>query len=154
MGLFRTLGISGSALTAQRLRMDVIANNIANAQTTRSPSGGPYRRQLVVFAPRGEGAFPRTAPLPFPASFGPGELSSPLGAGVGVREIIEDSRSGPRVYDPRHPDADSEGYVSYPNVEIVNELIDLMSARRSYEASVTALDAAKSMALKALEIGR
>ena len=154
MGFFKTLRISGSGLQAQRMRMDVIANNIANSETTRAPRGGPYKRQLVVFTPARRGASRRPSPL-LPSSAGVlGRLLSPLGTGVRVQQVIEDPRAGPRIYAPEHPDADDEGYVSYPNVDIVNELIDLMSARRSYEANVTAMNAAKSMALKALEIGR
>lgn len=149
MGFFNTLKITGSALEAQRLRMDVIANNIANAETTRTVQGGPYRRQMPFFT--AQGSSPSRIPMALAAL-----SQAPLapGGGVKVSQIIEDTRPGARVYAPDHPDADKEGYVTYPNVDIVNELIDLMSARRSYEASVTALNAAKNMALKALEIGR
>ena len=146
-GVFAPFAISASALTAERLRMDVISNNIANANTTRTVDGGPYVRQRVVFAPRFD-ASPGFAPLM--------KLMTPEGLPVGVRvTAIEKDPSPPRmVYDPGHPDANAEGYVAYPNVNTVNEMVDLISATRAYEANITAFNATKSMALQALNIGK
>ncbi len=142
MGFRETLLISASALTAQRLRMDVIANNIANVNTTRTPDGGPYRRRRVVFMPR-EDLF----------SWVSHTLST--GRGVQVVRVVEDPRPGPLVYDPSHPDADPEtGMVRMPNVDIVTEMVDMLAARRSYEANVVAINVTKAMASAALEIGR
>ena len=146
MEIMRSMAISGSALTAERLRLDVIANNIANVNTTRTPEGGPYRRQMVVFAPRGEQIqwmYPGIEPDP---QF--------RGNGVRVVGIQADASAFKRVYDPGHPDADATGYVSLPNVNVVTEMVDLQEATRAYEANVAALSAAKVMAERALEIGR
>lgn len=142
MSVFRSMDIAGSALTAQRLRMDVISSNVANAETTRTPSGGPYRRAQVLFSP--------TA---MTASTGsrPGESES---VGVEVRGIAADQSPLRMVHDPNHPDADAQGMVAYPNVDVTTEMVDMMSATRAYEASVTVLNASKSMAVKALDIGR
>lgn len=130
MKIFRSLDISASALTAERLRLSVIATNIANAETTRTPQGGPYRRKEVVFMPRGDG-------------------------GVKVAAIQEDTTTPPRlVYNPGHPDANEEGFVAYPNVSVVNEMVDLLAATRAYEANVAALNATKSMLASSLNIGR
>lgn len=146
MGFRQTLMISGSALTAQRLRMDVISNNIANVNTTRTPEGEPYRRQRVVFTPR-EDTFART----FLASTSQNLAS---GRGVQAERIVEDERPA-LVYNPRHPDADPEtGMVQMPNVDIVTEMVDMLAARRSYEANVVAINATKDMASDALNIGR
>jgi flagellar basal-body rod protein FlgC len=146
-GVFSTLSISASALTAERLRMDVISNNIANANTTRTIEGGPYVRQRVVFAPRYD-VNPSFAPM----------LSTMTrdGLPLGVRAtgVVRDPAPPRMVYDPGHPDANAEGYVSYPNVNIVNEMVDMISATRAYDVNVSALNASKSMALRALEIGR
>ncbi|NLW25335.1 MAG: flagellar basal body rod protein FlgC [Clostridia bacterium] len=144
MSLFNTFKISASGLAAERLRMDLIADNIANAETTRTAEGGPYRRKLAVFTPYR--SFENVLR---------GELSL---QGVKVEKIIEDRSPFKLVYDPDHPDAipagPQQGYVQMPNVNIVEEMVDMISATRAYEANVTALNAAKSMALKALEIGR
>jgi flagellar basal-body rod protein FlgC len=146
MELFRSMAISGSALTAERLRLDVIANNIANVNTTRTAEGGPYRRQEVVFAPRGE-----TVQWMYPGI----EPDPPFrGKGVRVVGIQQDASDFKRVYDPGHPDADASGYVSMPNVNVVTEMVDLMAATRAYEANVAAITAAKTMATSALDIGR
>ncbi len=146
MELFRSMAISGSALTAERLRLDIIANNIANVNTTRTAEGGPYRRQMAVFAPRGEQVqwmYPGIEPDP------------PFrGQGVRVTGVVQDRAAFKRVYDPGHPDADATGYVSLPNVNVVTEMVDLMSATRAYEANVAALTSAKTMAERAREIGR
>ena len=151
MGLLGSMRASSSALEAQRLRMDVIANNVANMNTTETVEGGPYRRQTVVFAEQGRA-------IPFGDFLGraAGSPTRPRGTGGGVvvTEIRQDTSPARRVYDPQHPDADEEGYVLLPNIDIVTELTDLVSARRAYDASVTVLNATKSLALRALEIGR
>ena len=153
--MFRTLGIAASGLSAQRTRLDVIASNIANAETTRGVDGAaPYQRQVVRMVERG------TAWQPYevngqgtPAEF---RLPSgdPLGAmhGVEVEAVELDATEGPLVYEPGHPDADANGYVRYPNVRITDELVDLMDARRVYEANATVFQSAKAMLRRALEI--
>lgn len=128
---------SASALTAEQLRLDIIAGNLANVHTTRAAGGGPYRRRVVVFAEKLAEA-----------------RRGFRGRGVEVRAVLTDNSPPQLVYDPSHPDADERGYVAYPNVNVVNEMVDLLTATRAYEANVTVLNAAKSMALKALEIGR
>lgn len=157
MGFFNTLRIGATALTAQRLRMDVISNNIANVNTTRTPEGGPYRRQQVVFSPRDVATISRAAgDLSAAASMRTkdGGLTSATGMGVQVDQIVEDATPGVRAYEPDNPEADADGFVTYPNVNIVTEMVDMMAASRAYEASVAAINAAKSMAMKALELGR
>ena len=133
MGMFDALSISSTGMSAERLRMDVIAENLANAETTRTPQGGPYQRQEVVL----EQASP---------SFG-----EVLG-GVRVAGIVNDTSPPRRVYDPGHPDADKQGYVTLPNVNPVNEMVDLITAQRGYEANVTAMSAAKQMFTKTLDV--
>lgn len=155
MSFWNSLRIASSALSAQRLRLDLISNNIANAETTRTADGGPYQRQDVVFSPQGGNAFlPRF--LSVLRSFRGGGVSVPPAdvAGVRVNTIMTDQSEGPRIYDPTHPDADEEGYVNYPNVNLVVEMTNMLSATRSYEAGLAVVDAAKRMAQKALEIGR
>lgn len=149
--VFRVLRTAGSALSTQRLRLNVIANNIANVNTTSSTDGGAYHRRRIVVEPN-EKAFQ----LPLPASF---SAASNLGPddgiqGVRAREIVVDDAPGPRVYEPGHPNADADGYVEYPNVDIVTEMTDMISATRSYQANVTVIDSIKELAMKALEIGR
>lgn len=154
MGLFTPIDISASGLTAERLRLDLIANNLANAQTTRTPGGGPYRRQLPVFAPggvAGDGLLPAAEPPFAMASRLPGAES---GLGVQVVAIVEDPRPGPVRYDPGNPDADAAGYVRLPNVDPTAEMVDLVAASRAYEANVAALSGARSTFQSALEIGR
>ncbi len=146
MSFLDALNISGSGLTAQKLRMQVVAQNLANAQTTRTEEGGPYRRKLVVLSERNPGAF--SAALK--ASIGEKQT---LG-GVEASAIVEDGDDFKMEYDPTHPDADENGYVQLPNVNTVEEMVDIMSASRLYEANVTAFNAMKEMAAKALEIGR
>lgn len=146
MALFRAMNISASALTAQRFRMDVISENLANAEVTRTAEGGPYRRRTVVMGERQD----RTS---F-AQMLNGYSKTAAGNGVKVAQVGEDMSDFKLVYDPSHPDANAEGYVSYPNVDTVTEMVDLMSASRSYEANVTAFNTTKSMTLKALELGR
>ncbi len=138
MGFLSSLDISASALTAQRVRMNVISENIANADTTRTDNGGPYRRRVVSMGEK-------------PAGFADA-LKSATGGGVMVTRIVEDSSDFEYDYDPTNPDANADGYVAYPNVDETEEIIDLMAATRSYEANVTALNATKNMAAKALEI--
>lgn len=144
MGLLSSMRISGSALTAQRLRMDVIAANLANAQSTRTPAGGPYRRRDVVLeaGPQGESFDDMLAAGAAPSS------------AVKVSRIVEDQRPPQLVFDPGHPDADENGYVAMPNVNVVTEMVDMMAATRAYEANVAALNATKRVLEAALEIGR
>ncbi|NLM96262.1 MAG: flagellar basal body rod protein FlgC [Halanaerobiaceae bacterium] len=143
--MFSGFNISASGMTAQRLRMDIIANNIANIDTTRTETGGPYRRQLPVFEER------RNRPFSF---FLNEKMNSRGKGGVQVSAIIEDQSPFKIIYNPAHPDADEDGYVSMPNVDIVTEMVDMIDASRAYEANVTALNSLKNMALKALEIGK
>jgi len=144
MGLVDSMGISRSALQAQRLRMDVVANNLANMNTTRTPSGGPYHRQTVnLRAQDGAPSFANAL-----ASQGVTQ------GGVSVDSITEDPAPARRVFEPSNPDADAEGFVLYPDIDVAVEMTDMMSANRSYQANVTALNAIKGMATKALEIGR
>jgi flagellar basal-body rod protein FlgC len=145
MSFLRGIDIAASGMTAQRLRMDVIANNLANAETTRTSKGGPYRRQMVIFEER------KDANKSFQEALGR-ELK--IGSGVRVKSIVEDSAPLRRVYDPSHPDADPEGYVNYPNVNVVEEMVDMIAATRSYEANVTVIGSIKNMTMKALDIGR
>lgn len=150
MSFWDSLGISASALTAQRLRLDVISNNIANAETTRTAEGGPYKREDVVFVTQARNSF---FPALVMARRSPEAQQSLAAAGVQVSKIVTDPEPGPRVYDPTHPDADANGYVTYPNVNIVNEMTNMLSASRSYEAAISAVEASKRMALRALQIG-
>ncbi|ACB84972.1 flagellar basal body rod protein FlgC [Natranaerobius thermophilus] len=146
--MFDTFDISGSGLTAERLRMDVISNNIANANTTRTEDGEPYRRQMPVFETRGKSFSDHLH------SFlqKDGDFDS---QGVRVSSIEEDDSPFKEIYDPEHPEADPEtGYVQKPNVEIVKEMTDMITASRAYEANATAIDNAKSMASNTLDIGR
>lgn len=145
MGFFRSIDISASGLTAQRLRMDVIAQNIANVSTTRTAEGGPYRRRYTVFQQAGGDDF---------AAAYNDALRGTAGSGVRVDAILEDDSDFKLVYDPTNADADENGYVSMPNVDVADEMVDMISASRAFEANVTALNAIKSMAVKALEIGR
>ena len=152
MGLYSSINIASSGLTAQRLRLDVISDNIANATTTRTTEGGPFRRSRVIFRPRAEQPYWRSV-------FLPRALENDIGRGVRVVKIEKDTADQPRlVYDPTHPDAIKSGpragYVEFPNVNIVSEMVDMISASRSYEANVAVINGSKSMFLKALEIGR
>ncbi len=143
MNLISSLKISGSSLTAQRLRMDVIASNIANAETTRTPEGGPYLRQRVVFTPI-------TTTNAGSRSMSGGSV----GQGVAVTAVLKDSNAVKSTFEPNHPDASPDGYVLSPDIEPVSEIIDLMAASRAYEASVTVMNTIKNMAQKTLDIGR
>ena len=148
MSLFGSLDISASALSAERLSMDVTAENLANAQSTRTANGGPYRRKEVVLESTGDGGFAGAL-----ASARGGSGSGPDG-GVRVSGIVEDQTPNRLVYDPGHPDANAQGYVSMPNVNPVTEMVDLISASRSYEANVTAMQTSKQMFTKTLDILR
>lgn len=147
MGYFNALDISSSGMTAQRLRMDTISQNIANVNTTRTENGTPYRRKVVVFEERAQGR-------PFSDYLSESSRGQIAGNGVRVTNILEDQSEFRKVYEPGHPDADKDGYVQMPNVDTITEMVNMISATRSYEANVTAINASKSMALKALEIGK
>jgi flagellar basal-body rod protein FlgC len=149
MGLFDALDVSGSGLSAERLRMDVTAENLANAQTTQGANGQPYKRKEVVLQEIGGGGFGAA----LAGAMGTSAQSSSVG-GVQVAGIVEDQTPAKQVYDPGHPDANAQGYVSMPNVDPVTEMVDLITASRSYEADVTAMQTAKSMFSKTLELLR
>ena len=126
--LFRSLGLSASGLVAQRVRMDTIAENIANAETTRTAAGGPYQRLVAEISPE------------------------PNGGGARVVGVVPDARPGPTVYDPGHPDADANGFVHYPNVDVTAETVDLMVARRAFEANATVFQVGREMLRRALDL--
>ena len=151
MGLFDAIGIAGSGLTAERIRMDVTAENLANADTTKGANGQPYQRQNVVLAQTGSpggfsgalnGALQEGAPTPGGAPPG----------GVTVAGIVADSTPNKRVYDPSNPEADKQGYVSLPNIDTVTEMTDLISEQQSYQADVTAMQTSKAMFTSTLGI--
>jgi len=145
MDFFDALHTSSSGLTAQRLRMNLISSNLANIHTTRTPKGGPYKRKDAIFEAK-----------PVAESF-KDVLSSRGAKGVSevkVAEIIEDPAPPIMKYDPKHPDADEKGYVAMPNINLMEEMVNMITAARSYEANVAAVKASKSMALKALDIGK
>lgn len=147
MTIFHSMDTTASALTAQRLRMDVISSNMANADSTRSVTGeDPYRRKSVVLQAKENGfsTFLQTAM----------DTNTKTGNGVKVTRVVEDETPFDLVHNPTHPDANDEGYVEMPNVDPLREMVDLMSATRSYEANVTVFNANKNMLLKALEIGK
>lgn len=146
MGLFQAFNISASGMTAQRFRTDIISENIANVNTTRTENGEPYRRKLVSISEKGV--------TPFSQFFSTSKNRA-IGNGVKVTRVTEDYSSDfIKEYDPSNPDADEDGYVSYPNVNMVSEMTDLIDATRSYEANVTAFEASKSMAAAGLRIGQ
>ncbi len=145
MNFLNALHISSSGLSAQRIRMNIISSNLANINATRTPEGGPYRRRDVVFSAS-----------PLHTTF-KDMLRDRMSQGlyeVKVVDIIKDARPPLLQYDPQHPDANEQGYVAKPNINLVEEMVNMMSATRSYEANVTAINATKGMALKALEIGK
>ncbi len=152
MGMFTSINIAASGMAAERLRSDVISDNIANASTTRTQEGGAFRKSSVVFAPVSDYNPQWNSP------FTPSALDNGPGKGVKVLEIVKDTSEGRYVYDPDHPDAIKSGphtgYVEYPNVNIVNEMVDLISASRAYEANATVIDGAKDMFSSALDIAR
>lgn len=146
MGLFQAFDISASGMTAQRFRTDIIAENVANVNTTRTEDGNPYRRKIVTFQEK--------AVTPF-SNVLQGTRQQYTGNGVKVVSVSEDdSTDYVMEYDPSHPDADENGYVSYPNVNIVTEMTNLIDASRAYEANVTAFDATKAIAQAGLQIGK
>lgn len=142
------LKTAGSALTAQRLRMDVIASNLANSEATSTPEGGPYKRERVVFGPVLRDSLDKLSTSA--NSIANGATTG----GVQVTGIVQDQEDPRMVFDPTHPDANEEGFVAYPNVDMVTEMTDMLSASRSYEANITIVNVAKSMAQRALDIGR
>lgn len=139
MDALNTLYTAGSALTAQRLRMDVISSNLANAETTETPQGGPYKREMVVFESR--------------PGFDPG-YGATGPAGVQVSAIIQDARPPARVYSPGNPQADASGFVSYPNVDVTTEMVDLMTASRAYEANASVIQTSKTTIQTTLDLGK
>lgn len=145
MSFLSSMNISASALTAQRQRLDIISENIANLNTTRTEAGGPYRRKMVVLQAQEETSFKTVLGR---------KAQQKQKAGVYVSEIVEDEREFTPVYDPEHPDANEEGYVLMPNVELVKETVDAMTASRSYDANVTSFNTWKLMAQRALDIGK
>jgi flagellar basal-body rod protein FlgC len=152
MGMFTSINIAASGLTAQRMRQDVISNNIANATTTRTPEGGPFRRSRVIMRPRVDQPYWRSP-------FTPARLDHGVGQGVRIAEIQKDFDSEPRlVWDPEHPDSirsgPRAGYVEMPNVDIVSEMVDMISASRSYEANIAVINGSKAMFQQAISIAR
>jgi flagellar basal-body rod protein FlgC len=143
MDFFSSMDISASALSAERTRMNLISSNLANVNSTRTAEGGPYKRKDAVF----------TA-APAPGSFGAALGHANDARRVEVSQIHEDQNPPRMQYEPNHPDADPAGYVAYPNVNVVEEMADMISATRSYEANVTAAQASKAMAIKTLDLGR
>lgn len=142
---FRSMNISSTGLAAQRLRMNILSSNLANAQTTRTPEGGPYKRQDVVF---------EAAPLSDKFSDFLTDQQNANLKKVEVAEIHQDQKPPKRVFDPTHADADAKGYVELPNIQVMTEMVNMITATRAYEANATALDSSKEMAAKAIEIGR
>lgn len=153
MSMFSAFNISASGMTAQRYRMDIISENVANANTTRTEDGTPYRRKVVLFEEKtGEKSFGCAFANAADKMSGTGRYS---GQGVKVTEVLEDNKTEMNmVYDPSHPDADEDGYVTYPNVSIITEMTNMIDASRAYEANATAFSASKSMALQGLQIGK
>ena len=146
MGLFQSFSISASGMTAERFRTDIIAENIANVNSTSTPDGGPYRRKIVTFSEREVTPFSQFYSAP---------KNALVGNGVKVTKVTEDYETDfIKEYDPSNPDADENGYVSYPNVNTVTEMTDLIDATRAYEANTTAFQASKAMAEKGLSIGK
>lgn len=152
MGMFTSINIAATGMSAERLRSDVISDNIANASTTRTQEGGAFKKSTVVMGPVADKSAQWRTP------FTPQSLDNGPGKGVKVLEIVKDTSEGNFVYDPDHPHAIKSGphagYVEYPNVNIVNEMVDLISASRAYEANATVIDGAKDMFTAALDIGK
>ena len=142
LGIFSAIDISASGLSAERTRMNTIASNLANAQTTRTAAGGPYKRVDPVF---------EAIALDKMHALSPSERSV---SQVHVTQIVQDQRSGHMVYSPGHPDANKDGYLEYPNVNIVEEMVNMISASRAYEAGISSVEATQKMASSALELGR
>lgn len=136
--------VSASGMEAQRFRMNIIASNLANVETTRTETGGAYRRKDIVFAAQGEGGFAGALRQAMDGS----------APGVKIAGVIEDARPLKHIYEPAHPDANPEGYVAFPNINVAEEMVNMIAASRSYEANVSAFKATREMALKALELGQ
>lgn len=152
MSFFGSMDISASGLTLQRLRMDLISQNLANIETTRTEKGTPYKRKTILVEEKQD---PRNFASYLSNSMNP-LTSDPtvVGSGVKASKIIEDETEGPKKYEPTHPDADADGYVTMPNVNSVTEMINMISANRSYEANISALNTTFEMANKTLTIGK
>lgn len=146
MSFLKAMNISSSGLAAQRIRMNVLSANLANANTTRTPEGGPYKRQDVVFSAT------TASNDPF-ADYLDEDWGTQLRK-VQVTQIHEDQRAPRKVHDPSHPDADKDGFVEMPNIQVMTEMVNMITATRAFEANTTALNSSKAMATKALEIGR
>ena len=144
MSLFSMLSVSASGMEAQRARAEVLVENLANAETTRTPEGGPYRRKDVVFSTE-------NASLPFSSVFR-SEMEQPLG--VGVSDVIQDTRDPEKRFLPGHPDADKDGYVAFPRINPAEDMVDLMGASRGYQANVSAIAAVKDMIHRAVDLLR
>ena len=155
MGFMNTINIVGSGLTAQQLRLDIVAENVTNSQTTRTENGGgAYRRKMVVFEAVSGRDTVRDAMARAAARAVPNGSSAPTAGGVRVTQIVEDESPLKIVYDPTHPDADENGYLEMPNVDMVKEIADAMAASRAYASNVTAFNTLKSVLSSGLEIGR
>lgn len=145
MSVFGAMDVSATGMTAQQLRMDTISENIANVNTTRDAKGRPYRRKTVVFEEKSYPTFSESLSM---------ANKHNIGKGVKVTRIVEDNSEGRLVYDPSHPDANEDGYVTLPNVNTVTEMTNMIDATRAFEANVTVLNSTKGMAMKALDIGQ
>src|SRR6185369_13390999 len=145
MDFFSSMNVSSSALSAERTRMNLISSNLANANTTRTPEGGPYKRKDAVFA---------ATPVQNPFARALDKATGQEVRRVEVMQVVEDQNKPRMQYDPSHPDADPQGYVAMPNVNVVEEMADMINSTRTYEANVTAVQAAKNMALKTLELSK
>jgi flagellar basal-body rod protein FlgC len=148
LNIFKAFKISASGLSAERLRMDVVSANIANANSTRSAQGGPYKRQVALIS-----SVKEQASL-FKNIFNRETQKQEELGGVRVVSVVEDPSPAKKVYDPKHPDANKDGYVEYPNVDVMKEMVEMITASRAYEANITVLNSTKSMALKTLDIGK
>lgn len=145
MSLIDSMAVTDSALTAERLQMDVISSNMANADTTQTPQGGPYRREDVVFAPITSSGLPTLNGAPATAN---------AAGGVEVAAVVQDQRAPRMVYDPQNPQANRQGYVAYPNIDPVTEMSNMMAATRAYQANITIANNEKAMAQQALSLGK
>jgi flagellar basal-body rod protein FlgC len=150
MGIFSSINIAATGLSAERVRLDVIADNMANVNTTRTDEGGPFRRSRVVMRPRVASPYWRSP-------FLPETMDNGIGRGVRVVEVQKDTKENPLRWDPTHPDAikfgPRQGYVELPNVDVVTEMVDMISASRSYEANASIIEGSKAMFQRALDIG-
>lgn len=149
MNLFGLFQVSGSALAAERLRAEVVTSNLANSESTRTPEGGPYRRKMAVFESRTSSPFQLLM-----AGTGSASSGADASGGVRVSQVVEDEAPAVRKYEPGHPDADASGYVQYPNINPVQEVVDLMGAQRAYELNASAIAAAKQMIQQSIQILR